>query len=305
VKTPPKHAPSRVDSTEALRRLQRLMASMLMRPLREDDTLESRWIDGRPTASVAEEFIKPNDRLSSLDRLELYSQLYWYRVIEALRADCPGLVAVIGDVKFHRLARAYLSKHPSRSFTLRNLGSSLVDFISRNPRLIAPRKALALEVARFEWAQTIAFDGPALAVIDPAVLGSTPPSRLRLGLQPYITLLALRHPVDSFMISVRRREVMRSEASNVVTDSKPRKTVRRPALPRPKPTWVVVHRHKNQLYYKRLTPAAFRILEALRDGKTLARALEAGGPDVTPAKVRSWFTSWMALGWFCARPASR
>jgi hypothetical protein len=61
-----------------------------------------------------------------------------------------------------------------------------------------------------------------------------------------------------------------------------------------------VHRHNNRLFYKRLDPAAFRILESLARGLTLSRAIAAAGPRVRPAQVRDWFTSWMALGWFCA-----
>ena len=103
------------------------------------------------------------------------------------------------------------------------------------------------------------------------------------------------------MISVKRREVMRSEASNtpdaVASAARPS---RRPGLPRLSPTRVAVHRHNNRLFYKRLDPAAFRILQALAEGRTLAHAIAAAGPTVKPAQVRKWFTTWMALGWFCA-----
>jgi hypothetical protein len=281
------------------------MMAAMVRPLTGDDGLQRRWIEGRSMEKVASEFIKPNDRLSSFERLELYSQMYWYRIHQALKDDCPGLIAVLGEEAFGRLARAYLARHPSQSFTLRDLGSRLVAFMRAHPRLTSPRTGLALEVARFEWAQTVAFDGEARPVIEGSVLAATPPSRLRLGVQPYMTLLDLGHPVDTFMISVRRRQAMRSEASNTqVSGSARAGSGRRAPLPRPSRTCVVVHRHQNRLFYKRLTPEAFRILSALAEGKTLARAVEAGGPGVRPAQVRSWFRSWMALGWFCERKAA-
>jgi hypothetical protein len=301
VKPPPKHAPRRIDSTADLKRLQRMMATALTRPLTGDDALQRKWVDGRPMEKVAAEFIKPNDRLTSFERLELYNQMYWYRLRVAIRDDCPGLIAVLGEEAFERLAKAYLSKHPSRSFTLRDLCSRLIGFIRERPALTRPRTALAVEVARFEWAQTVAFDGEAKPVLDPGVLARTPPSRLRLGLQPYVTLLDLRHPIDTFVISVKRREVMRSEASNTPGEAAARRRVRRPAMPKPSRTFVVVHRYHNRLFYKRLGEPAFRILSALAQGRTLERAVAAGGPGVRPAQVRAWFTSWMALGWFCVR----
>ena len=301
MKPPPKHAPRRIASTADLRSFQRMMATAVTLPLTPEDGLQPKWVDGRSMEMVAAEFVKPNDRLSSFERLQLYNRMYWFRLFDAIQDDCPGLRAALGDRPFWRLARAYLARKPSTSFTLRNLCSRLVDFIRQNPGLTAPRTALAVEVARFEWAQTVAFDGEGRPVLTAADFASRPPARLRLGLQPYITLLDLRHPIDTFVISVKRREVMRSEASNTpdAVASAPR-PARRPRLPRLSPTRVAVHRHNNRLFYKRLDPAAFRILKALEEGRTLAHAIAAAGPTVKPAQVRKWFTTWMALGWFCA-----
>jgi len=302
VKKPPKHAPARIDSTADLRAFQRLMTAAVIRPLDHEDNLQKKWVDGRPMDQVAAEFIKPNDRLTSFERLQLYNQMYWYRIFAAIRDDCPGLVAAIGDPAFTRLSKAYLADCPSQSFTLRNLSSRLPDFIRDHPRLTAPRTALAVEIARFEWAQTVAFDGEARPVVSGAELAGTPPDRLHLGLQPYITLLDLLHPIDTYVISVKRRDAMRSEASNTpdsqVVARRTASRVRRPRLAR---TCIVVHRHRNRLFYKRLEPAAFKILAALHAGEPLSRAIQAGGPRVKPEKIRTWFTSWMALGWFCAR----
>jgi hypothetical protein len=306
VKRPPKHPPARIGSTDDLLLFQRMMATAVTRPLDARDRLQSRWIDGRPMERVASEFIKPNDRLTSFERLQLYNQMYWFRLFDAIRDDCPGLLAALGERAFGRLAQAYLARYPSRSFTLRDLGSRLVKFIQERPGLTAPRTALALEIARFEWAQTVAFDGESRPVVTPEFLARTPPGRLRLGLQPYVTLLALRHPIDNYVISVKRRDAMRSEASNAPDSAgAPRKPVRKAPLPRPSPTFVAVHRHNNRLFYKRLDPAAFRILDALSRGLTLSRAAAAAGPGVSPVRVRNWFKAWMALGWFCSRGNKR
>jgi len=249
-------------------------------------------------AEVAAEFIKPNDRLTSFERLQLYNQMYWYRLLEAIRDDAPGLRAVLGEAVFERLAKAYLADCPSQSFTLRNLSSRLAGYIRAHPRLTAPHTGLAIEVARFEWAQTVAFDEAARPVLAAEALAAAPPSRLRLGLQPYITLLELRHPIDTFVISVKRRDVLRAEASNAPESPAARRQLR-VRRPRPGRVWVAVHRHHNRLFYKRLEPAAFGILQALAEGRPLSQAIAAGGPAIKPAQIQAWFKSWMALGWFC------
>ena len=301
MRRPPKHAPRRIASTADLRGFQRMMATAVTRPLTAGDGLQPRWIDGRPMEEVAAEFVKPNDRLTAFERLQLYGRMYWFRLFDAIRDDCPGLMSALGDRAFDRLAQAYLERCPSRSFTLRDLCSRLERFILGNPRLTAPRTALAAEIARFEWAQTVAFDGEAREVVPASRLAATPPARLRLGLQPYVTLLDLRYPVDAYLIRVKRRDALRSEASNTPSAEADRRPApRRAALPRPARTLVAVHRLNDRLYYKRLEPEAFRILSALARGRTLSQAVAAGGPGATPGRVRRWFKVWMALGWFCA-----
>ena len=74
---------------------------------------------------VAAGFIKPNDRLTSLERLEIYNRQYWFRMKDCFYDDYPGLRAVLGDRRFERLACAYLARHPSESFTPAQPGPAL------------------------------------------------------------------------------------------------------------------------------------------------------------------------------------
>src|SRR5450432_410557 len=135
---PPRHAPRQLRTTADVVTLQRLMTHTLLRPLTKDDGLQPKWIDGRPMEEVAAEFIKPNDRLSAFERLQLYNRMYWYRLIDIMHADNPGMRAVLGDRRFTRLVEAYLTKYPSRSFTLRNLCERLRQFIREETRWTAP-----------------------------------------------------------------------------------------------------------------------------------------------------------------------
>ena len=148
----------------------------------------------------------------------------------------------------------------------------------------------------------MAFDEPGRPVLTPEEIGATPPGRLRPGLQPYVTLLVLAYPVDDYVIAVKRREALRAETSNATTatagaEAPPTKVKR----PRPERVHIAVHRVDNRLYYKRLEPAAYRILAALRDGEPLTRAIAAGGRRLQAEQARDWFATWMQLGWFCRR----
>ena len=282
-----------------LRRLQRLTGAVIMRQL--DDDLESRpvFTDGRDMEQVAGKFIKSNSRLSSAERIEIYNRQYWYRLIDCMYEDFPGLRAIFGREKFNRLIRAYLVKYPSRSFTLRNLGSSLVKFLTDETQWSKPYQQMALDMAKFEWAQIVAFDGPGEAPLAEADLAGSDPAKLRLGIQPYITLLELAYPLDKFSQAVKKQG-LRAETSNAVAEheQKAMRAVRRPGRRR---TFVVVHRFENSVYFKRLEEPAFRLLSALAEGKTLLRACEGIEGKLTARKIKKWFMYWTAMGWFCKR----
>lgn len=301
-------APARVDSTRDLADLQRAVWSLVSQPLTAANRMKPRTRDGRSTAAAVGEIVKPNDRLTSFERLEIYNRMYWFRVLDSLYEDCPGLRAVLGDRKFMRLAEAYLQKYPSRSFTLRNLPARLERFIREEPRWTRPHTALCRDLARFEWAQVEVYDGAALPRFTPDDLREANPAKLRLSLQPYLQLLELAYPVDDFLLAIKKREaLLRGDASNAPTGVRTTKAPKVP-LPRRERCAVAVHRLDGRIYFKRLEPAAGKVLLALRAGEPLAAALAAGIPARTKAsgaeiaaQVQGWFSSWMQLGWFCRR----
>ncbi len=284
------------------------MWRVVSRPLTADSRMQRRWSDGRSTAAVAAEIARPNDRLTSFERLEIYNRMYWFRILDSLHEDCPGLRAALGERKFMRLAEAYLAKYPSRSFTLRNLPERLRKFIRAEPRWTQPHTALCLDLARFEWARVEVFDTAAKPVFTANDLLDANPAKLRLELQPYLQLLELDYPADEFVLAAKRREaqLLRGEASNAATEHKARAS-HRVVLPKAGRCYVAVHRHQGLIYFKRLEPAAYKILRAIRAGKTLQQALMIGIPrspsprEDWPAKVQEWFRTWMELGWFCRR----
>ena len=138
--------------------LQREMAAAVMMPLTAEEDMRAAAPDGRAMTEVAASFIAPNSRLTPFERLEIYNRQYWLRILGALAEDFPGLRAVLGGSRFEAMSVAYLTVHPNRSFTLRNLGSQLVEWLEANPGWAGRRHGLAVDVARVEWAFVEAFD---------------------------------------------------------------------------------------------------------------------------------------------------
>lgn len=287
------------------------MWRVISRPLTTGSRMQRRWTDGRPTSAVAAQIARPNDRLTAFERLEIYNRMYWFRVLDSLYDDCPGLRAVLGDKKFIALAEAYLVKYPSGSFTLRNLPGRLAHFIRTTPRYTRPHTALCHDLARFEWARVEVFDTASRPVFTTNDLLDVPAARqgrLKLALQPYLQLLELDHPVDDFILAVKQREaeLLRGDASNAPTEMRRRKEGKA-KLPVRARTHVAIHRLNGRIYFKRLEPAAYRILAALRAGRTLEQALATGIPRTKKSqagwavKVQAWFSLWMELRWLCRR----
>src|SRR5437870_2610718 len=96
-----------------LRDIQRQFSSLVMRPQKVAGRLRARTTDGRLVRREAEGLMKPNRKLTSFERVEIYHQQYWLRLLSAMTEDFPGIRAVVGPPKFEHLARAYLSDCPS------------------------------------------------------------------------------------------------------------------------------------------------------------------------------------------------
>ena len=95
---------------------------------------------------MAAEFIKPNDRLSSFERLEIYNRQYWFRTLDCLYDDYPGLRAIVGGAEVHEARDCLSSEYPSDSYTLRDLGNRLEQFLREEPQWSAPRQELAIDM---------------------------------------------------------------------------------------------------------------------------------------------------------------
>jgi hypothetical protein len=295
-----------------LEELQRTMAAAVMQPLTPDEEMQptdsiGRW-NGRGMAEVAGEFIQPNSRLTAFERLEIYNRQYWFRLQSAFHEDFPGLRAAVGHERFDALMNAYLAAHPSRSFTLRNLGSKLLDWLTRNPEHAGRKLQLALDVIRVEWACIEAFDNaelPPLNIGEVTTLGA----ESRLALQPHLQLLALQYPADDLVLEMHQRQKRESSEAG----SKPESHDEHQPAPlrlRKRATWLAIHRADLSLYYRRLTQPEFLMLRALREGLALPEALDVGfagsrlSTQTRIRLVREWFASWAEIGWLCNPSAS-
>lgn len=285
---------------------QRAVARAVMQPLTRSENMQRTALGGESMRSYAARYIKPNDRLTSFERLEIYNRQYWWRLLSSMNEDFPGLRAILGDRQFEAMSKTYLCECPSRSFTLRNLGRQLESWLLKRSHWIQGKELLALDMVRLEWADIEAFDGQARSALRVQDLSGVAGPNLQLSLQPYVQLLQLHYPVDDLLLEVKDGDNESTDfASNAFRARKKRKKVQVVAKLKPAQIYLVVHRVDFSVYFRRISPEQFFLLSALRKGDRLAHAIESAFrqstiPDSERASsVQHWFQTWATLGWFC------
>jgi hypothetical protein len=272
------------------------MSQDVMRPLTADFAMQT-------SAETQASYIKPSSLLTSFERLEIYNRQYWFRVIAAVAEDFPALHVVLGQERFDSLVLAYLRENPSTSFSLRNLGARLPAWLASYPELAGSQHALAVDVARLEWAYIEAFDGASFAPLgaeDFAGLGAD--STLRL--QPHLQLLDLQYAADEVVLAVRKLTPELEIVSNAVSGHRPASDIALPEVTR-FGTFLAVHRFEDSVYYRRIDREEFLLLADLRDGDSIAAAIEYAfegsklAAEVQAARVQDYFAHAAELGWFC------
>ena len=155
----------------------------------------------------AGEWIRGDERLGAVDRVQIYAGMYFHRLLECLAEDFAAVHAVVGHERFHRLAADYLAVHPSRHPSLRMLGRELAGFLETHP--FGAEWPYLADLARFEWALLEAFDAADASPIAPERLKSLPMEewpRVKLSLTPSLRVIELSSPVQTVWSAVVNHE---------------------------------------------------------------------------------------------------
>jgi hypothetical protein len=291
----------------ALLEFQRTLARAVMQPLTGQDQMKRR-ANSEIQDGVA--LVKPNSRLTSFERLEIYNRSYWSRVIDAFSEDFPGVRSVVGAKRFDRIRRRYLDDCPSQSFTMRDLGKNLVAWLQKNQSLAGPNFSLALDMAKLEWAEIVSFDAAEYERLTLDDIAALQPQSL-LQVQPHLQLIETHHEVDRLLLGVR--EAAKNASKNERRASPPtalkmaRDRITRdndsPLIATPS-FYLAIHRLELVVHYKRLDAEMFRLMSALTSGLSIEEAVEFAysvstlTPEHSQRHIQNSFALFAALGWF-------
>ncbi len=277
-----------VAPPEGLRRLQEEFGRAARAPLSFAGGRMRSLPDAYPESAT--DAVRPRGRQTPRERLAIYNEQYWYRLLTVLQENFPLLARTLGFWEFNQLATEYLIAHPSRDPSLDGLAWNLPAFLRGNRRFATPRN---LQIAAVDLAALRAFHAPARENFDPGRLSPQEAAALEsmpMELQPWLSLVE-----EDWNLTACRQAVLEGTGSA-------------PEFREAKGYWVA-YRHEGAVAWGALEPAAFLLLSALAAGETLAEACESVDralPDAEAERfagnLAAWFAEWTSLGWF-AQPA--
>ncbi len=221
-----------------LKRIQHWMQALIMDPdgvrcgLRNSG--DSRSLPS--TNENLEELVLPSNQLDSVERLSIYANMYFSRLIEILAEEFPTVQHLFGKELFDEVVKDYVTRHPSTHYSLTRLGSKFPAYLADEADDI-PDREFAADVATVERAMEDVFDARRVEPIQFEDLTAIPIERwgdVRLQTIPAFRLLELDYPVNTYITAVREDRHM--------------------DIPAATPAFVAVYRHNYRVWS--MQPAA-------------------------------------------------
>lgn len=282
-----KKVPSRLKKT------QQWFASVIVRPIDEDSRMNPISPSGELMQEEAFDYIVPSPSLRPAQRIELYNQQYWWRLLGVLQDAFPLVTRLFGFHDFNiQIGKPYLDKYPPKTWTLNVLGDQLPQWIEEEYH--ANDKQLILDAAQLDCALNQAFFAKHITPVNAADLAEGVDQILqrRLRLQPHVFLFKWRYDLFSF-----RKEMLKEDVEHWIHQDFPK-------LVQDRAYYFISYRnHMNDVHWEELSPAAFQFLNRFSKGATIEEVcewLEQQDEDMyTEAsnKLHLWFQEWIYRQW--------
>jgi hypothetical protein len=252
--------------------LQRLLYSAITAPAGEA---------GGSAIGILPEVIRGDGRLSAHERIAIYADAYFYRLLDCLKEDFPATLAVVGAEEFRDLVRSYLTRHPPTEPSIFYAGRHLAHFL-RGHR-IRERWPFVADLACLERAVIEVFHGADAKVLLAGEMRSVGPAEWPE--LPVRTIPALQMFACEWRVGDVRRAVECGTA---------------PGEPAHTPATLLVWRQGIEVYYRELEAPEYAALEVASKGANFAAVFEAfaSQADVedAPAQISRMLTRWLSDG---------
>jgi hypothetical protein len=232
--------------------------------------------------------------LSGFDRLGVYNQQYWFRLITIMQQEYPCAVHLLGLRRFNDWAVRYLDAHPPASPFLTFLDAEFPAFMAKRYR--GKNRKQVLQAVAYERAFALAVDAPAgepLRAVSPAEMMS-----VKIALAPHATPLELDWDFAAYRALCLQDESLEE----------------RFPLKRGKSFAIIYRDADHRMRQAAVSSPAYRVLREMRKPATLPQVfarldglLKKAEQSELVANLTAWFRDWTAMGWVVqnAMPASQ
>jgi hypothetical protein len=243
--------------------------------------------DGASAEQLAA-IIQGDHRASAVERLDIYANMYFYRIRDTLAQYFPATSAALDETGFHNLITDYLLAHRSRHPSLREVGRYLPLFAAGHS-LAGDRPWLG-ELAALEWARLDVFDRVDQSPLTRQQLQTLPPEAFAtLILQPIAAheLVPSVHAIDDVWSAVLAAAPLPPQA-----------------LVRQQPATFLVWRRETTVYHRLVDAAeeeAIRLIQpGLSFGVLCERLSQTRDAEDAARLGSTWLGQWLADGLLAA-----
>jgi len=274
------------SKTISLRELQLWMRWIFVDPRGVDTALKipypkgeryfSRYIEPRPSAFP---FIKGIGHTAIEERLSIYAEGYFSRILDAVDSDFATTKRILGTDLFNKLMADYLKEYPSHTTNIGEIGKNLPRFVGHY--YLQEDLPYLADTVSLEWNIVESFYANENAKLDMKVvsqMNETSWAHSEILLDSSVKLMSLNWPVDELWRNRGRPEF--SEIELALSYGQ---------------TNLLIYRTQGDVYVDKVSAPEFKILSLLKEGSTLIEAISKI-EDREVESLMSWFGRWTRVG---------
>lgn len=261
--------------------LQNYFAALITAPTGPDEGLAQLRLKNPATPGFAETF-RETPRLPANERIAIYANMYFFRLLEAIAHEFPKCAAVLGEARFHNLITDYLLVHPSHHPDIARIANPLPDYLAANPLAEFPFLA---DLARLEMARSEAFIAANALPLTLAAVQTRPPEslgELALHAAPSLRIITVHYSVHELWSALEADAHDHGAASAVRCADKALSGDAAEAAMVPRAVAIRVWRKNLRAFHQEITPLQAQLLRMTQAGcrfadwcETLAASGEA------------------------------
>lgn len=283
-----------VEAPNSLQSTQEWFAGVITNKMEENSYINTVAPSGYMIAEEASRYIVPSAKLRPHQRMQIYNQQYWWRLLNAMHENFPFVTRLFGYYAFNEtIGIPFLLKYPPNHWSLTLLGERLTKWIEEEYH--APDQKLILNAANLDWCFSASFIAPNSEPLDLNQLQLSDPEQLlnyTFYLQPHIHLFKWDYNLMAFRESFMKQDVDYWTEHDF------------PELPKEKTYYFMVYRSfKNDIHWREISSGEHTLLEMLRKGSSIETAceiLEKNDESIYSQAVQhlqAWLQEWVGRGW--------